>query len=93
LQLDAQRAECQVLSLGAQFFLAECQGLSLLALLVQKNKQKVALRAARGVPGAQFTCFASTKVQILTPEGLRVRRGTAKQTRWSVNSKGLALRL
>jgi hypothetical protein len=42
LNLDAQRAECQVLSFGAQFFLAqraECQGLSLLALPVQENKK------------------------------------------------------
>ena len=42
MQLDAQRAECQVLSFGAQFFLAqraECQGLSLLALPVQENKK------------------------------------------------------
>ena len=49
------------------------QVLNLLALLVQKYRKyagKTASAAARGasVAGAQFTCFTSTKVQILTPE-------------------------
>ncbi len=30
-------------------------------------------------PGTQFTCFTSTKVQILTPEELRVRRQGTEQ--------------
>jgi hypothetical protein len=40
--------------------------LNLLALLVQKHKKKKSAPA----PGAQFTCFASTKAQILTQQQL-----------------------
>ena len=45
----------------------------------EKEERETEARAAGGAPGTQFNCFASTKVQILTPEEERWATSTRQR--------------